>query len=337
MPSQNKKIAKSIAAFANSHGGTIFYGVNAERAANLPADISGIRLDNGLLDRVRNVGTTNIRPVPYFRTAFIPSCENQSVGVLVVDVPESQETPHFVDGVIYVREGERSDPQSERDHYLAERLFERRRDSKSQVTADLHGMGEGAPQCPRDCYQAFFLATPSSPREDLLPVFERDFWSFLRGQAGSFMGGNVSAVQAGFRSESAESNSGTQLTIYRSGSLSAFQWGIPDGRYIPGTWLIEKFFGGGIDLIAAIFDHSSVEYLGGLTMHVGVKGTRRHRFAFNMECPVSEPALGQCPEAVLMLRRAFRVEQLKSDRDSILQGFKSEILRACGMIVLGPG
>ncbi|SFT08954.1 AlbA family DNA-binding domain-containing protein [Halostagnicola kamekurae] len=108
-------IAKSVSSFANTYGGLLFLGVEENDDTNKPED--RFTLSNGdsskYKETVRNAVKEYVSPPPRFTThTFDGFSEDGGEGyVILVDVPESQITPHINNnGCVYRRTGEGSDP-----------------------------------------------------------------------------------------------------------------------------------------------------------------------------------------------------------------------------------
>lgn len=120
-----KKTAHSIASLANTHGGWYFVGVRSD-SSNNPQNLDGFDLSTHKkpIEHMRNVIVSNIRPIPLFYSKMIKRPNNRAI--LLVYVPESYETPHItLDGRIYRRNAEGSDPVHENDRYTIDKLYEK--------------------------------------------------------------------------------------------------------------------------------------------------------------------------------------------------------------------
>ena len=109
-PKKNKKIANSIASFANSEGGWYIIGIGESENESKPSEIIGFDLENNKkpADKITNIIKDNIDPIPYFETKIVEIPENKFV--LVVQVFEGYDTPYISDGSVYMRIGETSKP-----------------------------------------------------------------------------------------------------------------------------------------------------------------------------------------------------------------------------------
>jgi len=111
--SSNKEIAKDIAAFANTDGGTIVYGVVADD--KVPMGIVWIT-DTGVEERIQNVAMTAIHPiVESVKMIRLPNPKNELEAIYVAKVPKSFAAPHMVNNLYYRRRGSVSGPMDDID------------------------------------------------------------------------------------------------------------------------------------------------------------------------------------------------------------------------------
>lgn len=125
-----EKIAKSIAAFANTYGGWYFVGVVSDKTTSIASNLAGINLANypDPISTVRNAARDHIDPMPLLFPQLVEVAPAQRV--LAAYVPESDDTPHVCsDGRIYRRAADSSDPVFEKDRYTLDRLVERGKES----------------------------------------------------------------------------------------------------------------------------------------------------------------------------------------------------------------
>jgi hypothetical protein len=135
----NEKIAKSIAALANTYGGWYFVGVDADRTHNVATNISGFSLATCAdpIATVRDISKSRISPTPVFYPQVVNITNN--LVVLVIYVPEEQDTPFITsDGKIYRRVADSSDPMPEKDRYAVDRLYDRQRQHAKQFERFFH-------------------------------------------------------------------------------------------------------------------------------------------------------------------------------------------------------
>ncbi len=123
-----EKIAKSIAALANTYGGWYFVGIEADKTHNVATNICGFSLATCAdpIATVREVARSRISPAPIFYSQVVKITHD--LMVLVIYVPDEQNTPFITsDGKIYRRVADSSHPESEKDRYAVDRLFDRQR------------------------------------------------------------------------------------------------------------------------------------------------------------------------------------------------------------------
>lgn len=115
-PSDNWKLAKSISAMANTYGGIILIGVEADKIKNTPnPSINGIKPEKGLEERVTSICLRNIYP-PYF-PPIVKVCDfknekGEDRAVVFIRVHESDQTPHAINNNtdVYLRIRSQNEP-----------------------------------------------------------------------------------------------------------------------------------------------------------------------------------------------------------------------------------
>ena len=117
-----KSLAKSISSFANSHGGVLFIGVDADDS-NYAKEIIGVTDEaDAISDSVKN----NVQPVPYMEIHKVSIDEENHV--FIITIPEGMEAPYVhSDGRIYRRNGASSDPLHENNRHAIDSLYDRSR------------------------------------------------------------------------------------------------------------------------------------------------------------------------------------------------------------------
>lgn len=130
---KNKKIANSIASFANSEGGWYIIGIEENDDENNPFEIVGFDLETNRKpdDKIANIIKGNIEPIPYFKNKIIETPENKSV--LVVQVFEGHDTPYISNGSICIRVGETSMPLEIKDRYQFDKLMEKKEHFRKKI------------------------------------------------------------------------------------------------------------------------------------------------------------------------------------------------------------
>lgn len=95
---QNDDLAKTICAFANSAGGIILIGVEADQVKNVPTNILGIPIAKGLEERVVSICLSNILPriVPEVKFCPFKTEDGRERAVLFIRVSSSYNPPHMV-------------------------------------------------------------------------------------------------------------------------------------------------------------------------------------------------------------------------------------------------
>lgn len=127
-------IAKSVSAFANTHGGYLFYGVREKsKADNVAAEFPGIPLDDleSMQERIRQSISAHSAPAPYFHMKVL-SGPSEALGlandrsIICIHVPWSARAPHVhKNGVVYRRVSDSSEPIAENDRHELGELFKR--------------------------------------------------------------------------------------------------------------------------------------------------------------------------------------------------------------------
>ena len=111
LPKDNEKFAKTIAAFANSMGGTVIIGVKDEHDKPKPP-FSGIAFHGKIRGQIESIIQNYIDPIVFvdIATCKDPNSNNMFV---VVNIPQSNLTPHLVGRLkrAYIRTGQASRPE----------------------------------------------------------------------------------------------------------------------------------------------------------------------------------------------------------------------------------
>ena len=127
------KIAKSISSFANTLGGWFFIGIEADKVNNIATRICGLDLHNisDPLSKLRDSVKSNVDPMPFFEQRLVDMGSGRAV--LVVEIPDNQETPFITrDGRIYRRVNDSSDPIPEDNRYAIDRLVDHGKEVSKQ-------------------------------------------------------------------------------------------------------------------------------------------------------------------------------------------------------------
>lgn len=112
LPKNNEKFAKTIAAFANSLGGTIIIGVKDEHDKPKPP-FNGIAVHPKIRGQIESIIQNYIDPVVFVDIATCKNPRNNNMFV-VINIPQSNLTPHLVGTLkrAYVRTGQASRPET---------------------------------------------------------------------------------------------------------------------------------------------------------------------------------------------------------------------------------
>jgi hypothetical protein len=108
-----KDLAKLVAAFANTLGGLIIFGVEADKTTNKPVwpSAKGMAKKQGLDELITAICRDGIYPPVRPQISSIIDNPNPAGTVLaVVRIDESREAPHAVDGLVYERTGSQGKP-----------------------------------------------------------------------------------------------------------------------------------------------------------------------------------------------------------------------------------
>ena len=129
----NKKIAQSLASFANSNGGWYIVGIKEKDNESYAERIVGIPQDQiqHSKEKIASIVRDRIHPTPYFESKIVKFSDGKAV--LVVYVAEGKDAPYLTDGSIYQRVGEVSDPKALSDRYFLEKLMDKKKEFKLKI------------------------------------------------------------------------------------------------------------------------------------------------------------------------------------------------------------
>lgn len=129
-----QSIAKSVSAFANTHGGYLFYGVREKsKEDNVAGEFPGIAHNDiqAMSERIRQAICAHSVPEPHFHVKVL-SGPSQVLGltddrsIICIHVPWSARAPHIhKSGVVYRRVSDSSEPTAENDRHALGELFKR--------------------------------------------------------------------------------------------------------------------------------------------------------------------------------------------------------------------
>ncbi len=141
-----KKIAKSLAAFANHYGGLLFYGImESQDGSNFAGSFPGIKKSEipKCLEGIRNAARNSINPTPYFESRVLegPCPEiglSADCSIIIVLIPYGKDAPYIhSDGRVYRRVADSSDPKPETDRFILDNLSQRRKAAREGLSSFL--------------------------------------------------------------------------------------------------------------------------------------------------------------------------------------------------------
>jgi len=154
-------IERTICAFANSEGGIILIGVQADRNTNKPVSIPGIELKSGLEEKVVNICLSHISPtiMPEVKVCDFKSSPDKTESdraVLFIRVHRSYMAPHYLINTneILVRVHNRN---SRADLRTIEALINRREKAKSAPEQITPYLGTKEITIATDVYQSVVI------------------------------------------------------------------------------------------------------------------------------------------------------------------------------------
>jgi hypothetical protein len=136
-----KKLAKSLASFANQYGGWLFLGVQEDPKELVADSFPGIENTEvtTACENIKNASKDLLNPeVFYDYRIFKGPIKDINLpagrSVIAICIPESADTPHVhKDGRIYRRVGDSSDPKPETDRFILDRLWERGKRARERL------------------------------------------------------------------------------------------------------------------------------------------------------------------------------------------------------------
>ena len=140
LPEQPRKLAQTLAAFANTMGGLILFGVKEGTDKQPVVPSPGMPLRRGMVEQVQRTAVDHLWPVlvPEVGLVRIPGDEERCF--LVVRVPQSLQAPHAIANgrEIYIRRGDSNHPEVLAELRWIEHLLERRSVTEQQRHALLN-------------------------------------------------------------------------------------------------------------------------------------------------------------------------------------------------------
>ena len=169
-----KDLSKLAAAFANTRGGLILLGVEADKTTNKPKDwpCKGMKSEPGLSERILQTCRDGIHPplLPEI-SPIIEDPNNSDCVFLVVRIRESPRAPHALQNgtKVYIRTGDTIDPTDLSDIHRIEHLLQRRQelDREREALLDRHLTRFNSRQSLDYGPTFWWFAAPEFPYEDL--------------------------------------------------------------------------------------------------------------------------------------------------------------------------
>ncbi len=123
------KVARSVASFANTEGGTVVVGIDDDDM--VPIAVEGITFGGNLLESLDQSVRQHITPVPMYSAVVVPLATGRVC--LVVQVPSGYDTPHVLvrTGQILERSNTSSDPVPPQNRERIRELFDRGKAGKA--------------------------------------------------------------------------------------------------------------------------------------------------------------------------------------------------------------
>lgn len=330
----NKKLAKSVASFANTHGGHLIIGVSADKLKNAPMSITGIVEKDGIKERVASVCKSRIHPLPFFRMKVVSLPQSPGRCVLVIEVPESYEPPHYVNGVIYVRNGETSDPvESLKNHFIIEKLYEKRESGERRTEALCAKRGYGDEFKKAD-YSLTLITCPSIPGRVPLPLYRRGFYQRLK-ETWGFPHEDIDRSSLRLRNKSRWKERYSEICV--NGLIDQGR-GVcfPEKKQgvIQGSRLLHDDFPKMLRNALEVYRHPNVQYYGRLRVFLTVNGTAGRSLAID-GC---ETLPAGCESDSVRMTRDGSVYELDSPDfvRHLCESFERELRRAFGELVFEP-
>ena len=127
-----KELERTVAAMANTLGGLILIGVADDKHGKPVLPLVGMPIDTGLAERVLNICATTITP-PVVPVVKVCADSANANAVVVLRVDQSRAAPHAISSNtrVYVRTGQRNDPDELANLERIAWLMESRRKSES--------------------------------------------------------------------------------------------------------------------------------------------------------------------------------------------------------------
>lgn len=168
-----RNLAKSLSSFANQLGGWIFYGISEDRNTHVAESFPGIPISDipNALESLRNASKDLINPDVFFDSKVFEGPINsidlvEGRSIIVVQVPQGADCPYFhVNGRIYRRVADSSDPKPETDRTRLDVLTERGNQARSQLIERVTDCPDVSEAEKNNCY--IHVSITSDPYENM--------------------------------------------------------------------------------------------------------------------------------------------------------------------------
>jgi hypothetical protein len=185
-----KAFGKSLSAFANQYGGWLFIGITADAKTLAATTFPGIPTENvpATLEALRNAAKDTVNPEVFYQTRVFqgPNAKiglAQDCALIVVRVPPGENTPHVhIDGRIYRRVGDSSDPKPEADRAVLDRLWRKSDRAQSRLAKFVTRQPVTSKGEENNCYlHLSLLSDPYEVKDHWYPEGFSEFVAKMRG------------------------------------------------------------------------------------------------------------------------------------------------------------
>lgn len=179
---ENEKLAKTISAMANTYGGIIFIGIEADKDNNIPIAIPGIDPQKGLNEKITSICLSSIYPPVFPETQVCDFSDEKGAkrAILFIRMYESDRTPHAINNNtdVYIRvksQSEKFEKKATQDEidWLKDRREKaiKLKDEIIEKTRRRYALQTPAGKRASDSFIEVFIV-PKYPVNQLFPLFE---------------------------------------------------------------------------------------------------------------------------------------------------------------------
>jgi hypothetical protein len=226
------KLEKTISSMANTYGGIILVGVQADKKLNIPKSIPGIEFEDGLEEKVMGICVRSIYPpvFPDVKPCKFKDENDNGKAVVFIRVYESDRTPHAINNNtnVYIRiksqteRFEREATEDERD-WLKDRR-KKASDLRSEIikkARERYTLQKPPGKQALDSFIEVFIV-PKYPVNQLFPLFE--FSDMLNKM-------KENSKEEGFKSDIDRLINDYQSAPNTVYFLESFEGDLPDSRF----------------------------------------------------------------------------------------------------------